>query len=458
MKKLAIWMVLLSLVMQVNAQERPPELRDLIDKSVKNSNQIRKNQLMAEKAKCDKQKALLSYLPQIQAEAGYTHLNEDVMLPGDMLDLLTATQSVLFKQAYGMPLNAPLPPQYQSQEIPPIQSQDITKASINGQMVLFSGLKIPYLAKAASRQEQMYELMGENEKNVVTRQLLEAYDQLVVLAKSQKVLDATSANLDQQERFVTKAVEHGLATSLEMSRIELARQQLLQKQIELESGRQLVLARIHQLTGVSADVLKGINPSWTLNLNETSSSNVDRRPDMLALNMAVEAVGYKRKAELTEYVPKLVAYGKKEFVTEDLSAFDPEWYVGVGLRWKIFDGGQATRNAKKSRIDQDIYKETQNQAMDLLELKFKQEQIAWQNSQQQLEVANQRVNTTTRAYKTSWKQYQNGLITLREHLESVNDLEKAKLDIINAQYLMRVALYNMYETRGDLYEQCMSKF
>ncbi|MBI9035297.1 MAG: TolC family protein [Bacteroidales bacterium] len=456
MKQVLIWMALMGLIVQVKAQERPPELRELIEKSVVNSKQVHKNQLLAEKARCDRQNALLSYLPQINAEAGYTHLNEDVMLPEDMLTLLTATQSVLFKQAYGMTLNAPLPPQYQPQEIPPIQSKDITKASINGQMVLFSGLKIPYLAKAASRQAQMYELLGENEKNVSTKHLLEAYDQLVVLVKSEDVLKATSDNLDQQARYVKKAVETGLATSLEMSRIELARQQLLQKRIELATGRQLVLARIHQLTGVSFDVLMGINPEWSMVLNDQKQANVESRPDMLALEKAVEATDFKRKAEFTEYVPKLVAYGKKEFITDDLSAFDPEWYVGVGLKWKIFDGGKATRDAKKSKIDMDIYRASRSEAMDLLQLKFKQEQIALENSRQQLEVAKQKLRTTTQAYDMSWKQYQNGLITLREHLESENDLERAKLEIINAQYQIRVSIYGMYETRGDLYEQCMN--
>ncbi len=61
-----------------------------------------------------------------------------------------------------------------------------------------------------------------------------------------------------------------------------------------------------------------------------------------------------------------------------------------------------------------------------------------------------KVKISQKAYNLSKKQYEQGLITQNEHLNSVNDLEKAQLDEIQAIYNQRLAAFNYLQTTGSI--------
>lgn len=439
------------------------DVRNLAQRAIDKSHQLKIQQSQISKAKIDKAKAYEAYLPKITAEASYTHMNDDIRFSEDFENLLNGTQRLLIKEQVAMTMaplavpdaykvnfgtsytaNAANPQapnsvlaaavQQNAQPIPAIQEQNFAKASINAQMLLFSGLKVPYSIKAASHQEQALVLMSENEKMNIIQQVISVYDNLAILYQSKEVLEQSTKLLNEQKRFVEKAYASGLAIDLNRKKIELAQNQLDVKKIEIESKLKLVYYRIEELTGLpydSAAMLKPEVKPWELLQFNGDATN---RKDIQAIDEAIIATNFKRKAEWTEYMPKIVAVGKKELYTADLTMLEPEWYVGIGLKWTIFDGLTAKNNAQQVKLDRIILEEKKLEATELAGLNLNRLKFEIEKEMKIIEASKLQVNIATEMQNLSQKQFEQGLISFNDNLSAVNDYEKAQLD-----FLMSVA-------------------
>jgi outer membrane protein TolC len=454
-----------------------PNAKELARRAIAKSMQLKIRDVMIEKSKLDKKKAYEAYLPRITAEASYTRLNNDIVFPENLQQLLMGTQQLLIKEQVAMsmapmaipdaakvnfttpytvsatdPATTPLANALAQnmQAIPPIQGKDITKVNISAQMLLFSGFKVPYSLKAADHQEAAMRLMSESEQMSIINQVVVTYDKLAVLHQSEEVLGKTEHYLNEQKRFVEKAFNNGLTINLNREKVNLAIQQLALKRIELTSNKQLLFSRLEELTGFSADSAANLNPE----LNEWIFLNFDGssmdRPDIKAIDEGIMATNFKRKAELSEYVPKIVAVGKKELYKKDLSMLDPEWYVGVGLRWNIFDGFTAHNSARQVKMDRKILEYRKQEALELSDLNLKRISYDIQKNTAMIQTNKKQVEISEEILKLSQKQFEQGLITLNEHLTAVNDYEKARLDYIQAIAQERSSVVEYLAASGKL--------
>jgi outer membrane protein TolC len=452
-------------------------LKVIIEKSIQESEKVKIQQFQTEKSTLDQSKVWQSYLPKITAEATYTHLNDDIRLPSDLEYLLFNTQKLLIKEATAMQMSAmAIPDAYKAgfstlytadqtkpatlalskaitenmADIPPIQAKNIMKANIQAQMLLFSGLKVPYLLKASSHQIQANKDLTDKEKSSVILEVISTYDKLAVVHQSEQALNHTETYLNEQMKFVEKAIKNGLATDLERQKINLAKQQLLTKRIELNTNRKLLHLKLQSLSGIPSEQFSRMLPELKPFEAKPMDKNIEQRGDLKALDEAIQATNYKRKAENTEYIPKVFAFAKKELLTNDLSTFDPEWYVGVGIKWTIFDGLTAKTNAQQIKIDRQILEERKNEAVELLTLNLQRATLELEKNNQLIEVAKQQVNTATETFNLTKKQYEVGLVASTDYLISVNSLENAQLELIKTIYQQRVSFLDVLDAQGKL--------
>jgi outer membrane protein TolC len=456
-----------------------PDVKYLVQRAIAKSQQLKIRETMVEKAQLDKKKAYEAYLPKVSAEASYTRLNDDIVFPEQYQQLLMGTQQLLIKEQVAMSMSAlPYPDaakvnfstpyvadpsnpnapgtiltgavQQNMQEIPPIQEKNITKANVNAQMLLFSGLKVPYSVKAAKHQEMAMRLLSESEKMGVINKVLNVYDKLAVIHQSEDVLTQTELMLNEQKRYVEKAYSNGLTIDLNREKINLALQQLEVKKIEVQSNKQLLYARIEELTGLPEDSTRLLNPSLKVwDIAEFNGSSADR-PDIKALDEAIIATNYKRKSELTDYMPKIVAVGKRELLKDDLSMLDPEWYVGVAIRWTIFDGLTAQNNVQQAKLDRIILENKKQEAIDLSNINLSRIKFDIEKNLKLIHTAEKQVKIAESITRLSKKQFEQGLISLNEHLYSLNDYEKAQLDYIQAIAQERSSVSEYLAASGKL--------
>lgn len=448
-QKVGLMLVILLLVKITQAQIFDENLKKLIEKSFEKSASIKILAYKVQDAKLDEQIAKNAYLPKVSANATYTRLNDDIVFPENLQTLLMGTQKLLIKEKIGLGFNSTLPATVPLQEVDPIQKKDIFKVTGNMQVLLYSGNKVPMAVKATQHQAKALNYLTEKEKNKLIVEVTDAYDQLALVLASAKVLAASEKVLGEQSLFVEKAIENGLATPIERQKIQLAKERLNIKKLEYSTNKQLLIEKLRELTDEDALVLENLNPTVTPAML-TSNLQTNERVEIKSIDEAIKALDYKQKMEKTDFIPKLAAFGQYEFRKENLSLLEPVWYAGVRLQWNIFDGFTAKENVKKIDLQKKMYLEQKKEIEDLQKLGITKANVDLARATQKIKMCNEQLNLANKTYDLVNKQYRNGLTTLTELLNAINDKERSELELINAYYEQRRANIQLQDVKGIL--------
>ncbi|MGA9590987.1 MAG: TolC family protein [Salegentibacter sp.] len=431
------------------AQDLDPRLQELIGEGLEKSHKINEKEFESQQAVLDQKLAKSVFLPKITVNGNFTRLNDDVSFDEDTQQLLMGTQKLLVKEAAGIPFNSAFPEGLPIQEIPPIQEKNILKSSVDLDWVLFSGFKATNALKASKHKEASLNYATSALKDKIALKIIETYDKLGLVNASKQVLQTTDDYLKQQEFFVKKAIENGLATPIERKKIELARQQLIAKQLEFNHHKTMLIELLHQLTGESRESLSGLEPQLSP-FAEENSAGVEKRDEIKALEEAEKASLYKAKMERSSFIPKLALKGHYELLKEDLSLLDPQWYVGVGVRWNVFDGNQSRLEGKKAEFEARKYREQREEAEEMIELGITQAEQTLESSRQNTKIVQKEIELAEETYEMVDKQYKNDLASIKDVLDALKDLEKAGFKLQESNFQERRAMIDLLHTRGQL--------
>ncbi len=417
----------------LSAQNFTPELRQLIKKATERNHDLAVNKYKITASKIDRSMAYKTFLPKISLQANYTHLNDEIVLDPKLQLLLKGTEKLLIKEQLGIPFNSPLPPNIPTSQIAPLSPQNILKSSADLDWVLFTGLEARFGIKATRHKEKALQLQNKIITKKLVKEVVNTYDQLALLIASEKVLAATNEQLSIQKKYVQAAVKNGLAISIDFQRIALAGQQLQIKQTEVANNKALVVAKLAQLTGENPKLIRQLKPKLSVWVLPENISDKDKQAtEIAALKEAEKAVNYLEKKQYGKYLPKIAVKGHYEFIDNDLSLLDPKWYIGIGVKWQIFDGLHAYDKARKYKLIQQEYQEKIQKAGELIQLAETKSQLDLKYAQQQIILHQQAADLAQNTYKMLQKQYQNGLVNITEVLKALTDWQKARFELQKA--------------------------
>ena len=431
------------------AQQLNPDLKDLISKGLKKSHTVNILSFNTEQSKIDQKLAKAVFLPKLTFNANYIRLNDDLTFDDDTQNLLIATQKLLIKEAVGIPFNDPFPENIPLTEITNLQDKNILKSSVDLDWVLFSGLEATNAIKASKHKEASLNYVGIAEKEKIALKIIEAYDKLALVYASKRVLNTSEAYLDEQEYYVKKAIENGLATPIGRKKIELAQQQLAAKQLDFNHNKTLLVEVLHQLTGENRGSLYLLNPilhSFSID----SLSSTEKRNEVKALEEAKKATLYKVKMEKSNFIPKLALKGHYEFIEDDLSLLDPKWYVGAGIKWNVFDGRQSWLKSEKSKIESQKYREQIEDANEMIALSIIKAELTYESSLQNIKIIQKEIELASDTYDMIDKQYKNNLVSINDVLDALNDVEKANFKLQESFFNQRRAVTDLLHAKGIL--------
>ncbi len=431
------------------AQQLDPSLKELITKGLNKSHNVNIHSLGAEQAQVDQKLAKSVFLPNVTFNASFTRLNDDITFDNNTQNLLIGTQELLIKEAVGIPFNATFPDNIPLSEVPNLQDKNIIKSSIDLDWVLFSGFEVSHAIKASQHKEASLNYLGVAEKDKIALQIIETYDKLALVRASQSVLTTSKKYLNEQDFYVRKAIENGLATPIERKKIELAQQQLASKELEFDQNTTLLIEVLHQLTGESRSNLSVLNPNLETLLIQ-DFSKIEKRNEVKALEEAEKATLYKSKMEKSNFIPKVAIKGHYEFIKDDLSLLDPQWYVGAGIKWNIFDGFESKLKSEKSAIEGLKYREQIKEAEEVIALSAIKAQLNYESSIQNSKIVEKEIDLAAAMYNMIDKQYKNNLASINEVLEALTDLEKANFKLQKTYFEQRRAITEILHAKGTL--------
>ncbi|MGC1203600.1 MAG: TolC family protein [Flavobacteriaceae bacterium] len=431
------------------AQQLDPILKELISKGLDKSHRINVHDLDTEQAKVDQSLAKAVLLPKVTFNGSFTRLNDDITFDDDTQNLLIATQKLLIKEAVGIPFNDPFPGNIPLTKVANLQDQNILKSSVDLDWVLFSGLEVTNAIRASKHKEASLNYVGNAEKDKIALKIIETYDKLALVYASKRVLTTSENYLNEQEFYVKKAIENGLATPISRKKIELAQQQLASKALEFNHNKTVLIEVLHQLTGENRENLTLLHPQLQ-SLSTALISNTEKRNEIRALEEAEKASLYKSKMEKSNFIPKLALKGHYEFIEDDLSLLDPKWFIGAGIKWNVFDGFQSHLKSKKSTIESQKYREQIEEAEEMIALSIIEAQLTYESSLQNIKIVQKEIDLASATYNMVDKQFKNNLASINDVLDALTDLEKAHFKLQESFFDQRRAIANQLHAKGIL--------
>jgi len=234
-----------------------------------------------------------------------------------------------------------------------IQDDAFANLSANFVWPIFAGSKIKSANEAAGidvdiSREELRVTEGQLLTELVTR-----YYGLALGMQVVKVREQTFTSMDNHYRDAEKMFDNGIIAKVELLHAQVARNEAereykqAKRNVEvIQSGLKATLAK---------DSIGEIVPASNLFINteldglsawiaKAKASN----PQLKQIEGKKQQAEIKHKVEKREYLPTVAMMGNYNIVDKNLSPYMPDWLVGVGMQWTLFDGMSRNQNIRAS--------------------------------------------------------------------------------------------------------------
>lgn len=432
-------------------------LSQALDKALSNNPAVMAAQAEEDAAREERRAAAGLRLPQIGVTGAYVYMGDDigVDLNGakpfvgsaltDIGDLLTDA-------------GLPIPEVLQNAEKLlnydwdlTIQERDFGFVGGTVTMPVFTGGKINAANRAARLTEMTAAEKGTQTRGALVSEVVERYYGLVLAQDALKirlqVYDAMQAHLSD-----AKALEaEGMIARADRLYVEVmaaeAERDLLAAGLELQTisaalGNTLNDAR--EFVPVSdVFVLNNIEPvSYFKQMAE--DGNPQLRQVALTRDLAEQAV----KLERSEYFPQVALMGGYNFYTYQMSKAIPNWVVGAGVKWNIFDGLSRERKISAAKHTVRQVEAVQVKAGNDIAVLIEQLYNEMQNYSDRLSSLDKSMEFAEEYLRAKNVGFREGASTASDLIDAELNLAKSRIERIQAAYLYDLMLARMLEAAG----------
>ncbi|MBR2058680.1 MAG: TolC family protein [Fibrobacter sp.] len=338
-----------------------------------------------------------------------------------------------------------------------------SSVGITATQILYAQGKVGTGIEIAKAYKRVSEVNLENKKAQVRYDVANAFDQLIYLDSAISIMYASKDMLQENLNFVEQSLKSGLATELDLIRVQLSMDQLNSKIASTEKKR--ILARNALLNTMGLEWENDVqfqgdlrDPAAGYTYPDTSMANVKKRrrelvmleetENMKNLNIEIEEGGYK---------PTVVLLGGIKYANNKNDFFDwdaPKWdklnkYVALNVTMNLFNGmktRESVTQAKSSLRSTQIQKETAERGF-RMQIESCANTLEDENSQ--IEIAKRQIDLAQRNYDLTNDAYKLGRETQLNLLTAENSLRTAKLDYMNSIVEWNKAYNALLQATGE---------
>jgi outer membrane protein TolC len=373
----------------------------------------------------------LAYVPQLTGVAKYTRLS-------DVDPLVFGTQTIdpiLNNYSFSAQLGVPLSDYF---------------------------LRFPHLVKASRAGERAAELGRRSAELEAANDSRVAYYEWVRARLQAVIAERQLAQVDRTLEQVSALAEVQRASRADLLRVQAQR---AQAELAVAQTRQLVVLREDQLRiliGAKADETFAIGEDVRAELEvpviEAAPALADaamgRRLEAKALDVAIDAIGYQKKTNLADRLPRLDAFASANYDNPNQriligdAEFNGTWAVGAQLSWTLNDFLAAGPNedAQDAQVQQLLADRER------LTYGVRTEVLATRQSvdlaQQSLATTAQGLSAAEESYRVRKELLAAERATIVELVDAETELTRARIAAIDARIDLRIALARLRHAAG----------
>ena len=338
-----------------------------------------------------------------------------------------------------------------------------SSVGITATQILYAEGKVGVGIEIAKAYKRLNEVNLENKKAQVRYDVENAFDQLIYLDSAIKIMYASKDLLQENLNFVEQSLKSGLATELDLIRVQLSMDQLTFSITSTEKKR--ILARNALLNTMGLEWETDVNfqgelrdPTQGYTFPDTSMANVKKRrkelvmleetENMKNLNIEIEQGGYK---------PTVVLLGGIKYANNKNDFFDwdaPKWdklnkYVALNVSMNLFNGmktREGVAQARSSLRSTQIQKETAERGF---RVQIEACANTLEDANTQIEIAKRQIDLAQKNYDLTNEAYKLGRETQLNLLSAENSLRTAKLDYMSAIVEWNKAYNALMQATGE---------
>ncbi|WP_372774826.1 TolC family protein [Mangrovibacterium sp.] len=334
-----------------------------------------------------------------------------------------------------------------------IQEENFALVSASFLWPIFTGGKIDGANKAADAEFKISKEELRHTEGLLLTELVTRYYGLVL---GLQVVDLRTEMLVSMENHYSdaqKLFENGMIARVELLHSEVARNEA-ERELK-KAKRNVEILRTGLNATLAGDSLPVVIPASNLFINPDVAelkawidNAKDLNPQLNQIQQKKELVDIKHTIEKNEYLPTIAAMGNYNLVDKDFSPYMPDWMVGVGMRWTLFNGMARKNNLRASETRHNQVAYAEEKANDDLEAYLVK---LFHELQMQIEQKDELETTLELAveYRSSAeKAFNEGFATSTTVVEANTKVMAVKTQRLNVLYQYDVALAYFMQTAG----------
>ena len=323
---------------------------------------------------------------------------------------------------------------------------------------VFTGLQ------AAKSSEEFYQLSSNLSEEQIIELVANNYYQVLVNRLQLNVIDTNIKNVGVVGKIIKNQFENGLARKIDVDRINV-------NLTNLNTQRDQTLNAITQLEN-QLKYSMGMPVSTEINLPKSELTEVDALPefqDTLNLGNRTEIklqdirrklLVLQRKAYVAEYYPSLSLSANYTYAGQG-DKFDylgsstgsiayGASAIGLSLRIPIFNGFATRSRVRQATVDIQKADEDKLQATNGLNLAYENAKIQLKNNFNTINAQKRNAGLAEEIYKSTQNNYNNGLASLTDLLETENSLTQAQNSYTQALLNYKIAQIQLIKSNGNI--------
>ncbi len=421
---------------QIVTAQQQLTLKDALIFALQNSTNARKARLDIDGGRYKVEEVRAQALPQLTGTAGLTY---NAIIGQQVVDFGGQLQTLKFGQKWNSSAGIQLSQQLFNQQV-------------------FTGLQ------AARSSEEYYNLTAQLTEEQLIELVANNYYQVLVNRQQLGVLDNNIKNIKVVEKIVSNQYENGLAKKIDVDRIKVnltnlntQREQavnaitMLENQLKFSMGMQVstpISLPSTELTEVST--LPQLAASIDLS-NRTEIKLLDNQDKLLAL---------QRKAYVAEYYPTLALTGNYTYSSQ-ANGFDflntnstaigyGSSAIGLTLKVPIFNGFLTRAKVRQADVNIRKAQEDRLNTKNSLNMAYENAKIQLRNNLNTITAQRKNAELAQEIYKSTQNNYNNGLATLTDLLDTENSLTQAQNSYTEALLNYKIAEIQLIKSNGNI--------
>jgi outer membrane protein TolC len=416
--------------------QQPITLKDALKYALDNNVKVRKARLDIEGGRYKVQEVRAQALPQITGNAGLTY---NPIIGQLVANFGGQTQAIRMGQNWNSSAGVQLSQQLFNQTV-------------------FTGLQ------AARSSEEFYNLTAQLTEEQIIELVANTYYQVLVNKQQLGVVETNIKNVKVVEKVTASQYENGLAKKIDVDRIKV-------KMTNLETKRVQTINAITQQEN-QLKFAMGMSVTTPITLPNSELTEVRQLPvfadtvglanrtEIKLLNNQDKLYALQRKAYLAEYYPSLSLTGNYTYSSQS-DSFDflssnraaigfGASSVGLSLKIPIFNGFLTRSKVRQANVDIDKLKQDRIEKTNELNLAYENAKIELKNSISTINSQRKNAELAQEIYQSTQNNYNNGLATLTDLLETEDSLTEAQNSYNQALLNYKIAEIQLIKAKGDI--------